>query len=167
MLFRSNRDISLVVDHKDGNKQNNHYMNLEWVTVKENTRRAEAMGLRNVRGSNNGNSKYTETEIHNICRLFEEGFNVIEVCKILLNLPEDAQTKDILEIDRNLYTLIRRLKMKELWPDVVSQYSYDTNASNVSKIFKPHSSSVFTEEEIHHVCSLYEKKKSKIGRAHV
>lgn len=29
-----------VVDHKDGNKKNNHIDNLEWVSIKENTLRA-------------------------------------------------------------------------------------------------------------------------------
>lgn len=33
------------VDHVDGNKENNHYTNLEWVTTKENTLRAWRLGL--------------------------------------------------------------------------------------------------------------------------
>ncbi len=36
-----------VVDHIDGNKLNNNYLNLEWVTYKENTRRAKEKGLLN------------------------------------------------------------------------------------------------------------------------
>lgn len=32
-------DLKLVVDHKDGNKTNNHISNLGWVTIKENTLR--------------------------------------------------------------------------------------------------------------------------------
>lgn len=33
------------IDHKDGNKLNNHFTNLEWVTRTENTRRAYVLGL--------------------------------------------------------------------------------------------------------------------------
>lgn len=36
------RDMKLTIDHIDGNKLNNHYTNLEWVTVDENIRRSYA-----------------------------------------------------------------------------------------------------------------------------
>lgn len=39
-------DETLVVDHKDGDKTNNHYKNLEVVSQSENTLRAIALGLR-------------------------------------------------------------------------------------------------------------------------
>lgn len=42
--FNNNYDIA-TIDHIDGNKLNNHYTNLEWVTREENTSRAWENGL--------------------------------------------------------------------------------------------------------------------------
>ncbi len=38
----------LVVNHKDGNRLNNHYTNLEWVTTKENVQDAINRGTFNI-----------------------------------------------------------------------------------------------------------------------
>lgn len=42
----------LVVNHKDGNKLNNHYSNLEWCTTYYNNIHARVMGLNNISKSN-------------------------------------------------------------------------------------------------------------------
>ena len=44
--------LTLTVDHIDGNKDNNYYTNLEWVTISENNRRAREMLLNDVSSSN-------------------------------------------------------------------------------------------------------------------
>lgn len=44
--FIPNPDDKLTVNHKDGNKRNNHISNLEWNTLSENVKHAYATGLK-------------------------------------------------------------------------------------------------------------------------
>lgn len=49
--FIPNPNNMPVINHKDGNKLNNHVSNLEWVTYAENNIHALRMGLRQPRGN--------------------------------------------------------------------------------------------------------------------
>ncbi|GIN67115.1 MULTISPECIES: NUMOD4 domain-containing protein [Bacillus] len=66
--FIDNPNNLPVVNHKDGNKQNNHASNLEWVTVAENTKHVfDVLGRK---GQNGGNNKIVaKIDAENNCLL--------------------------------------------------------------------------------------------------
>ena len=49
-----------TIDHIDGNKENNHFSNLEYVTASENNKRARDNGLNNIKKSNSDRWKSDE-----------------------------------------------------------------------------------------------------------
>lgn len=150
------RNMSLVVDHKDGNKQNNWDWNLEWVTVKENTNRAERMGLRNVRGSANGNNNYSEELIHEICSMFQAGKSNMDIFRLFKNKDN---TSNMTKEEWSFYQLIYKLRHRIIWSDITSQYKYEEKSSSM-KIYKPNLNSRFSEEQVHQICQEYLKGKT-------
>ena len=70
------------INHIDGNKQNNHYSNLEWSTRAENVQHAFDMNLKKgSNGSKNGRSKLTEPDIPVIFKLYEQGWTKAKIAK--------------------------------------------------------------------------------------
>lgn len=51
------------INHKDGNKINNQFSNLEWVTQSENAKHAYRTGLADNKGENHSQSKLTNDDI--------------------------------------------------------------------------------------------------------
>ena len=61
-----------VINHKDGNKNNNDYQNLEYVTQSQNLKHAFATGLKNcntIKGTKNWRGKLTNEQVLEIKEL--------------------------------------------------------------------------------------------------
>lgn len=68
------------VNHIDGNKQNNHISNLEWVTRSENMKHAFAIGLLSHVGEKHNQSKLSESQVLEIRKMRGEK-TAAEICK--------------------------------------------------------------------------------------
>lgn len=153
--FCDNPNNYPVVDHLDGVKTHNHYSNLEWVTIRENTLRAERMGLRKVKGEDNGHSKYTEEFARSICEKYELGWDIRDVFRWITNNPK-AKYRD----NTALYGFIYSLKKKTIWPHVVEEYTYSTENKEYGSWNDPvpqSSNFVYSEEYIRQICSYLEQ----------
>lgn len=64
----------VLVMHKDNNKLNNHFTNLRWGRLEDNTRQAHDDGLIGPRtGVKNGRAELEEDTVHTLCKFFEDG----------------------------------------------------------------------------------------------
>lgn len=79
LTFLSGQDIEKginVVDHLEGVSNGNAVDNLEWVTLSENSKRANRKGWRDhLKGESNSHSIYTEQQIRYACELYIQGFD--------------------------------------------------------------------------------------------
>ena len=156
--FCDNPNEYPVVDHLDGNKKNNHFLNLEWVTAEENSHRARKNNLYQC-GEDAYLNKYSETFIRHICKLYELGYTPHQVFKMFT--PKFSKTVDY----SPLYQLLRHLARKDHWKDVCIEYDYEFSNEDMMNIrnrlfeIRPLSGkSTVSEELIRFICEQLENK---------
>lgn len=97
------------VNHRDGNKKNNKFSNLEWSNNSEQQIHAYSIGLSNAKKGEESNlSKYPESLIHQIC----------------LDLEKGISSKDISNKHNVSVKYVGNIRRKERWKHVVSQYNF-------------------------------------------
>lgn len=102
LTFIENKNNLPFINHIDGNKLNNHYLNLEWCTAKENSKHAVKNGLKNskkITGSLNYKAKLTEEQVKEI-------------------LMSSLTPKQVSEIYKISYSVASKILNKKAWKHV-------------------------------------------------
>lgn len=94
------------VNHIDGNKLNNHYTNLEWVTNQENLKHAHDNDLF-LKGEDTWNGS-EESLVRSICSLLEQGMRICDISKTL-----DCS-----------YPLVKHIFRGNSWTHVSKEYNF-------------------------------------------
>lgn len=130
LAFIPNPENKPCVNHIDGNKQNNHVSNLEWMTYSENTIHSFENGLQiPLKGEDVVNALHTNEQIHEICKLMEQGLRNIEI------------------VQKCGYSraLLKNIRNGRGWEHIKSQYNI------------PKRSRVLSEETVRWICEKFEQ----------
>ena len=110
-VYNDDPENKTQVDHLDGNKENNQANNLEWVTPKENIRRAYEKGLHGIyKGSKSPHHKLTEEiaiKIAILLRDHSKDMTMIEMANFLGVKKHDIET----------------IKYRRAWKDIAEKYN--------------------------------------------
>ena len=142
----TNRNISLQINHIDGNKLNNHYTNLEWVTGAENVQHAIRTGLTPAhpnQGETHGMSKLTDEDVHRICKILENP-------KVSYEAVANAIGNKV-----GLGTIIS-IATGKAWTHISKQYKIPHRA----KGGMCHPMSKLTDNDVHRICKMLENPKA-------
>lgn len=128
LMFVDGYKEGLVINHKDGDKSNNWFWNLEWVTQAENEEHARVNGLK-ASGERHYGNIYSEESIRAVCKMLENKSPYGEIVKktgVDLNVVYDV-------------------KNKKSWVNISDQYNIPTNKNTKYSRYYQHIYSLFEQ----------------------
>ena len=128
---------NLEVNHKDGIKYHNWIWNLEWVTHQENMSHAIKTGLSKY-GEEAGASVLSNDNVRLICKYIANGKSPKEIGEELAYINPEMDISAVADSIKNGYA----------WKQIASEFDFSNMYTRQY---------LFTEEQIHKICSSFEK----------
>lgn len=107
--FIPNPNNKPTVNHKNGIKNDNRLVNLEWATYEEQYRHSDNLGLRNIKGSGHYKSTLEEKDVLEIRNRLAKGETQLSISKIF-------------NVSRST---IRNIKLGYTWSYLNSDHNFD------------------------------------------
>lgn len=133
MAYLEASEEANVVNHKDGNKQNNRLDNLEWVTQQENVHHAIMVGLR--KGTRNPDRSLDDETAHIICKLIQDSWRNKDIA-------------DTVGIDQQIIATIR---LGQTYQEISCEYDFTEILSSRRKL---------STEKLIAICEMLQDNKS-------
>lgn len=133
MAYFGTDDADLVVNHKDGNKQNNRLDNLEFVTQKENVHHAIMIGLRV--GTRNPDRELSDEVVHIVCKLLQDSWRNTDIA-------------DALSIKREV---VANIRYGSIYQEISCEYDFNNVLPSRRKL---------STEKLVGICEMLQDKKS-------
>nr|DAS49834.1 MAG TPA: hypothetical protein [Caudoviricetes sp.] len=114
----------------DGNPSHNYLWNLEWTTQSQNSIHAIKHGLKQEPlGEQRSNTKWNNSEIHQICKMMEQGHKATYIYNYLKYLcPLDEK----ITYER-VRTLVKHIRKKTHWKSISDNYNINTSKYDYMK----------------------------------
>lgn len=106
------------VNHKDFNRHNNYYENLEWLTLLENIRYSQQAG-NYWNGDMYVNAKYTDVQARAVCEMLQSGVDDYHII---------SQQIFGCDLNRSIKDFIRSIHIRRHWTHISKDYDFNADS---------------------------------------